>query len=200
VALLWGTFPVKIKALAVAAVAAAVLMMRPAHAVTIPFSFTDATGTVSGELVGLANNGFSSATQVIIESAPAALGIPFGLPLDLLSTPPGTLTLVDANSFLLTNGVITGGALVFSRNYALPIFTPQNWEFCLAVAIAGYCGAPTSAYLKGPGGIVQSDVALGAAPAATPLPAALPLFSAGLGALGLLGWRRKKKKAAALAA
>ena len=35
--------------------------------------------------------------------------------------------------------------------------------------------------------------------ATTPLPAALPLFATGLGALGLLGWRRKKK-AVALAA
>ncbi|MGO9846055.1 MAG: PEP-CTERM sorting domain-containing protein [Methylocella sp.] len=31
----------------------------------------------------------------------------------------------------------------------------------------------------------------------TPLPAALPLFAAGLGAMGLLGWRRKRKNAAA---
>lgn len=30
----------------------------------------------------------------------------------------------------------------------------------------------------------------------TPLPGALPLFATGLGALGLLGWRRKKKAAA----
>jgi hypothetical protein len=30
----------------------------------------------------------------------------------------------------------------------------------------------------------------------TPLPAALPLFTSGLGALGLLAWRRKKKAAA----
>jgi hypothetical protein len=36
--------------------------------------------------------------------------------------------------------------------------------------------------------------------AATQLPAALPLFATGLGALGLLGWRRKRKAAAALAA
>jgi hypothetical protein len=27
----------------------------------------------------------------------------------------------------------------------------------------------------------------------TPIPAALPLFATGLGALGLLGWRRKRK-------
>jgi len=34
----------------------------------------------------------------------------------------------------------------------------------------------------------------------TPLPAALPLFATGLGALGLFGWRRKRKNAAALVA
>jgi hypothetical protein len=33
-----------------------------------------------------------------------------------------------------------------------------------------------------------------------PLPAALPLFATGLGAIGLLGWRRKRKAAAAIAA
>jgi hypothetical protein len=32
---------------------------------------------------------------------------------------------------------------------------------------------------------------------ATPLPAALPLFATGLGVIGLLGWRRKRKTAAA---
>ena len=37
----------------------------------------------------------------------------------------------------------------------------------------------------------------GPAVSETPLPAALPLFATGLGALGLLGWRRKQKKSAA---
>jgi len=32
----------------------------------------------------------------------------------------------------------------------------------------------------------------------TPLPAALPLFASGLGALGLLGWRRKRKASASM--
>jgi hypothetical protein len=35
-------------------------------------------------------------------------------------------------------------------------------------------------------------------PAATPLPAALPLFATGIGGLGLLGWRRKRKSRAGM--
>ena len=35
-------------------------------------------------------------------------------------------------------------------------------------------------------------------PLTTPIPAALPLFATGLGGLGLLGWRRKRKNAAAI--
>jgi hypothetical protein len=40
------------------------------------------------------------------------------------------------------------------------------------------------------------NIVLGAA-TTVPLPAALPLFATGIGALGLLGWRRKRKAAAA---
>jgi hypothetical protein len=40
------------------------------------------------------------------------------------------------------------------------------------------------------------DQLIGSFLVATPLPAALPLFATGLGALGLLGWRRKRKQAA----
>ena len=39
-------------------------------------------------------------------------------------------------------------------------------------------------------------VIAGTVDSATPLPATLPLFTTGLGALSLLGWRRKKKSAA----
>jgi hypothetical protein len=37
-------------------------------------------------------------------------------------------------------------------------------------------------------------------PSATPVPAALPLFATGLGALGFFGWSRKRKNAATIAA
>jgi hypothetical protein len=46
-------------------------------------------------------------------------------------------------------------------------------------------GPPTQAVLPVEG--------TGVAAANTPLPAALPLFATGLGALGLLGWRRRRK-------
>jgi uncharacterized protein (TIGR03118 family) len=45
----------------------------------------------------------------------------------------------------------------------------------------------------------EADGLLGAIDAATPLPAALPLFATGLGAFGLLGWRRKRKSRAKVA-
>jgi hypothetical protein len=44
------------------------------------------------------------------------------------------------------------------------------------------------------------DLIATAAVATTPLPGALPLFATGIGAMGMLGWRRKRKNAAAIAA
>jgi hypothetical protein len=53
----------------------------------------------------------------------------------------------------------------------------------------------------GTGGIVSwSGTETSFNPLATPLPAAFPLFATGLGAFGLLGWRRKRKAAAIAAA
>jgi hypothetical protein len=48
------------------------------------------------------------------------------------------------------------------------------------------------------GGVVESYAGLGTL-TPTPLPAALPLFASGLGAIGFFGWR-KKRKAAVIAA
>jgi PEP-CTERM motif-containing protein len=53
-----------------------------------------------------------------------------------------------------------------------------------------------------PVGYSPTDVAFqlyAHAPSPVPLPSALPLFATGLGVLGLLGWRRKRKASAAFA-
>jgi hypothetical protein len=53
----------------------------------------------------------------------------------------------------------------------------------------------------GPGNSVSwSATELSNPPALTPIPGALPLFASGLGALGLLGWRKKRKNAAGIKA
>ena len=44
-------------------------------------------------------------------------------------------------------------------------------------------------------GNFDASLATGDAPGVTPLPAALPLFASGLGAIGFIGWRRKRKAA-----
>jgi hypothetical protein len=88
------------------------------------------------------------------------------------------------------------GAIVFSANNltldfdslnepgtGLAVFRECALGQCNATAFSTFTSALT--------------IANGGAPiAATPLPAALPLFAGGLSALGLLGWRRKRKAAA----
>jgi hypothetical protein len=49
----------------------------------------------------------------------------------------------------------------------------------------------SSAFSEAPGTWQRTDVSV------VPVPAALPLLASGLGALGLIGWRRKRKAAAA---
>jgi PEP-CTERM motif-containing protein len=54
----------------------------------------------------------------------------------------------------------------------------------------------TSTHLGVVTGTTGFITAFSVSPSPVPLPAAWPLFATGLGALGLLGWRRKKKLAA----
>jgi hypothetical protein len=51
-----------------------------------------------------------------------------------------------------------------------------------------------TASFDGANGLVVSGTAI------TPIPAALPLFASGLGALGLIGWRRKRRTQTAISA
>jgi hypothetical protein len=68
--------------------------------------------------------------------------------------------------------------------------------------LSTFSSVSTNGVVNGTGGNgADLLVYAGAIPtAATPLPAALPLFATGLGLTGLLGWRRKRKNAAAIAA
>lgn len=83
---------------------------------------------------------------------------------------------------------------------------PCGSAFCERNPLGGFASASADPYLfldqdvldQGYTLFVSPDVANGpTSPGTTPLPASLPLFAGGLGALGVLGWRRKKKAATA---
>jgi hypothetical protein len=66
--------------------------------------------------------------------------------------------------------------------------TFMGYAFATFPAV-GNCDAPGTTCLTG----ITAGSMFTFTSTTTPLPAALPLFATGLGALGLLGWRRKRK-------
>jgi hypothetical protein len=109
---------------------------------------------------------------------PVSLGPAFSVP--LLNNGEGaafpvTFTLSDQIDGFYTDGTVAGSTFYsnLSVNECLsfnPACDPDN--------VIGYSGTLTSASI-------------------TPIPATLPLLAAGLGGIGLLGWRRKRRAQAA---
>jgi hypothetical protein len=95
-----------------------------------------------------------------------------------------TVIPIDTNGliFAITNNPVWGANALF----AVWSTGGDNYQFLLS----GTLPDVFNVYY------VIGDVTGSAEVSATPLPAAFPLFVSGLGALGLLGWRRKRKAAA----
>jgi len=128
-------------------------------------------GTVVTDVWGVGGNGYD-----------------FPLPLPVV---PGLVGVYNSTDVLVAVMVFTGTDLDYVvsgtlSNYpSLPDFLPYG-------AIAD----PSGSFTYAPEGAYPADTQYnGTIPqtAVTPVPAALPLFAGGLGALGLLGWRRKRK-------
>jgi hypothetical protein len=106
----------------------------------------------------------------------------------------------------------TSGGLFFNYSGSgfISIFEQNNanWFMCASAGCTPHDEwflnvfnvANGSGKLLNQSGIVQIAVGPGDPTGSTPLPAALPLFATGLGALGLLGWTRKRKQTATLPA
>ena len=180
----------KSKLLTVVAIAAigASVWSYPANALTYHFSFTNAllnqSGVVEGFIRGLTDNATSAATSVEVTSNGDGYGVG-----EYIGNP-------SANSFTVAAGAIE--AINFRSDGALN--SAPDVTCCVL-----FISAPNRAVLWGTPSPQQALLRFVNTPleltvvSETPLPAALPLFATGLGALGLLGWRRKRK-AAALAA
>ena len=113
----------------------------------------------------------------------------------------GQITVTNGQTFDLghDDGVtlLIGGSPVVSDPGPTALdFTPYTYSgpsgtFSFQLVYGECCDAP---------GILEINLPwTGAELSSTPLPAALPLFATGLGAMGLLGWRRKRKAQAVAA-
>jgi hypothetical protein len=134
-------------------------------------------------------------------------------------TPNGTGS--NPNAFLGNFSISGGGGYVFNNNSTSLVTEATDW---LGIAVAnnsswttpinnvqsfGANGVAPWGFVSGisasaewiwsnPDNAAYADLSTRIVNLdATPLPAALPLFASGLGAIGLLGWRRKRKKASA---
>jgi hypothetical protein len=119
-----------------------------------------------------------------------------------IDTTAGTVTSVDLTFPGMSEVTVIQNQSESSSIASLTAAGPNSAVFdvnfvFLPDGLVGYSGGTISYFLTESGIASSSGVgSLSPAVSATPLPAALPLFAGGLGALGLLGWRRKRKAAA----
>ena len=129
--------------------------------------------TASGQL----NNGATDSTIVTTGNDGATFDLVFG-----------DFNAANATTVVLNDGVVTS---ISWSDYLFATNDSHSCGNCIlslnSTEIGAYSGVP---------GPLEADMTL---PPATPLPAALPLFATGLGSLGLLGWRRRRKSAAPIA-
>lgn len=114
----------------------------------------------------------------------------------VIDLPASSLFTLYTYTFDVTEPQGTVTELYFSNSYDDP-------DSSAGVPCGGTLQPCTDGSWPGPGSVNPSDTVINVADVAltptAPIPAALPLFATGLGALGLLSWRRKRKASAALA-
>jgi hypothetical protein len=210
----------KLLSVVCAAIAAGVLGFSQAEATPITYTLIPdmcascGTGNATGDSVTLTGS-------ITTDGASGALSTANILDWNLMvtfSNPLFNLDITPANSFRNASPTLlsaTSAGLFFNFEYSGPlIFNAFDFNAGTSPFLA-YCAAPNSVAECtgfGPGILIINNPVQGTswgaefsgpplpgsdeiatATPATPLPTALPLFATGLGGLGLLGWRRKRK-------
>ena len=106
-------------------------------------------------------------------------------------------SLVTANSAVNGGGIYNNGGILTLVNSTLEGNTATNGNGGGIYNNGGMVNLANSTFLNNSASFGNDIYNNGGTVAVTPLPAALPLFATGLGAMGLFGWRRKRKPQAA---
>ena len=151
---------------------------NPVQASTFTFNFSNIAnggGTVAG--VVILNNTDTAATSVTVTFNMAGFGIG-----EYVGAP-------SFNTFTVVSGQITSALFLdFGAANTAPVVTCCSLRLSAGSSnLTGLANNPVDLAESGNTGLTFTPVS------AVPLPAALPLFVTGLGVLGLLGWRRKRK-------
>jgi hypothetical protein len=204
-------------------VAAFIFGPSAARATTYTYDLSPITLSVPGTVVGPTtvtgtietncdNNCVLNSSNIIAWSFTGIIG----------STPAHTISSAGSDAVINEIGDLVLIAKSTGIVFSLTASSTSLLEFCGGTTVAGSCTSQdlftlfdNTSNKNGTGNIGwqfsssstfsapldPGDQITLAAPmeAATPLPAALPLFATGLGALGLFGWRRKRKINAAIA-
>ena len=155
---------------------------------------------VEDTYIGLVNNTGAILTQVTI-TAPSNIGV-FGFDSDGIGSNASVAYCVGAACGVQQYGTPNGsdntgygGPIGFFDTFSFGDGTSATNDTAILHLVGGLAiGGTTWFSLEEPLAACQGQLCLSVPP--VPLPGALPLFATGLGALGLLGWRRKRKAAA----
>jgi hypothetical protein len=176
-------------------------------------------GLASGATLAAVSDAKASSISYVIDPGTSADLISSANPNGVVETITGSFTFDAATDTESLVSIIATGAGPFAGTYignsidiselqsddsnnAVCGTTTGGDSLCLVFQnpLNGSGDNPLSFVGYGPGGPNSTPTALdnipigGASPAAaTPLPTTLPLFGSGVGAMGLLGWRRKRK-------
>jgi hypothetical protein len=165
--------------------------------------------TISGSGSGLGNNFFQEAFTASITAAVSQIDVAVS---NVSGTNSALVQLTDdvagfigpqLGAWTLTNLPSFGSASTIQPSQTISgingINLTAGTSYFLIVSSVSPTNDTYDAWNNSGTGPDGFDV-LSSDPSTTPLPTALPLFATGLGAMGLFGWRRKRKNAAALAA
>jgi CRP-like cAMP-binding protein len=199
-----------------AALALGSLLAFPAHAVTISIS-AGTTSSVAGAVPfqnfdGTANASIGTVTGGTINEFLSTNPLPDPTNHYMVADPTVTVTLTQPASYV--------GFLVGTADAPNTVTVMDGATTLTSFSMTSLLASLTNGFLNitaGPGEVITEIIetnhppgqpdhccfetdnyaAILTSPAPVPLPGALPLFATGLGVLGLLGWRRKRKAQAA---